>query len=74
MGMGSTEILIFFFIFVILLRGSRLRELMKFGGLAYAYKYPGLRVATRVPPPAVHVAWVAIAALVVLIFVIALAA
>jgi hypothetical protein len=61
MGIGSTEILIIFLIATILIRGSRLRELTKFGGLARAFKYHGLRFATRVATPPSAVEWIAIA-------------
>jgi hypothetical protein len=65
MGIGYTEILMTFLIATILIKGSRLRELTKFGGLAYAFKYHGLRVATRVAASPSAFEWIAIAVVVV---------
>jgi Sec-independent protein translocase protein TatA len=73
-GIGSTEILIIFLIFVILIRGSRLRELTKFGGLAYAFKYPGPRVVTRVVHPPSAFEWITIAVVIVLTILVVFAA
>jgi hypothetical protein len=64
MGIGYMEILLILVIATIVIRGSRIRELTRFGGLAYALKYRGLRVATRVAAPPSAVEWFAIAVVV----------
>jgi hypothetical protein len=73
MYIGWQELLIFLVFALCLFRGSRLRELTKFGGLAYVYKYPGLRVATRVVSPPSAFEWITIAAVIVLTILVVLA-
>jgi hypothetical protein len=73
MGIGWQELVLVLVFALLLFRGSRLRELTKFGGLAYAYKYPGLRVATRVAAPPSAVEWIAIALVVGLTILVVLA-
>jgi hypothetical protein len=65
MGIGWQELVLVLVCALLLFKGSRIRELTKeltkFGGLAYAFRYRGVRVATRVAAPPSAVEWIAIA-------------
>jgi hypothetical protein len=64
MGIGWQELVLVLVCALLLFKGSRIRELTKFGRPAYAFKYRGVRVATRVAAPPTAVEWIAIAVVV----------
>jgi hypothetical protein len=75
MFIGWQEILIILILILLLLIPSMLGVLSEdrrwwFRGFAYAYKYDGLRVATRVPASSRRFAWIALGVIVVMIVVI----
>ncbi len=65
METGWQELVLVLVCALVLFKGSQIRdltkELTKFGGLAYALKYRGVRLATRVAAPPSAVEWIAIA-------------